>query len=361
MISMKNILHIITVNRSVRQGDPSSRFFRALASFWLAIFLIFSLPAISQDQAAIPASAGHPWVLVIHGGAGGPPPGSMPPEKEKAYKEQLSRALQAGAAILRNGGSSLDAVETAIRFMEDSPYFNAGKGAVLTKEGVAEMDASIMDGKTLMAGAVAAVRTIKNPITAARMVMTHSPHVLLIDGGAEKFAKEQGLEIVSPSYFITQDRLEQWKKSKQSEERQKQDQKKPGTVGAVALDQSGNLAAGTSTGGMMNKMEGRVGDSPIIGAGTYANNGTCAVSCTGHGEFFIRNVVAYDISAMMEYRGMSLKEAADYEINEKLKSQGAEGGLIALDHEGHIAMPFNTHAMSRGYITSGGEMVVEVY
>jgi len=217
-------------------------------------------------------------------------------------------------------------------------------------------------GCACRAGAVAGVTSIKNPVSAARKVMENSPHVLLIDGGAEEFAKKQGLEIVDPSYFITPKMKERWEKSnKQDPKEVKGQEKKPGTVGAVALDQNGNLAAATSTGGMMNKMHGRIGDSPIIGAGTYANNNTCAVSCTGHGEYFIRNVVAYDISAMMEYRGMPMEEAAKTVIQEKLKSQGADGGLIAVNKEGRIVMEFNTNAMFRGYINSDGQKEVMIY
>ena len=311
---------------------------------------------------AVSVPSGKPWSLVIHGGAGGPPKGTMSGEEEQAYMQKLDTALLIGSDILKNGGSSLDAVEAAVRFMEDCPLFNAGKGAVLTLKGIAEMDASIMDGKTLKAGAVAGVTKIKNPVSAARKVMENSPHVLLIDGGAEEFAKDQGLEIVDPSYFITKRMKDRWEKSKRDGPAKGKDQeKKPGTVGAVAIDQNGNLAAATSTGGMMNKMYGRIGDSPIIGAGTYANDLTCAVSCTGHGEYFIRNVVAYDISAMMEYRGMTLEEAARFVILEKLKSQGGDGGLIAVDKEGRVAMEFNTNAMYRGYLTSEGQKEIMIY
>lgn len=292
------------------------------------------------------------WVLVIHGGAGGSAKSPLAPEMEKKYKEKLSEALGIGDSILRSGGSSLDAVETVVRFMEDCPMFNAGKGAVLTEEGKVELDASIMDGRTMKAGAVACVTTIKNPVTAARKVMENSNHVMFIGSGAEKFARSQGLEIVDPSYFITDEQKNKWLKLKEN---------KHGTVGAVALDIHGNLAAATSTGGMMNKMAGRVGDSPIIGAGTYANNSTCAVSCTGHGEFFIRNVVAYDISALMEYKGWDMVKATQYIIMEKLKTQGADGGLIAVDKNGNISMPFNTYLMFRGYSTSAGNKEILIY
>jgi L-asparaginase / beta-aspartyl-peptidase len=329
-------------------------------------FIIYYSFVMGQSETAAPspaaasASLKNQWVLVVHGGAGGPPKGSMTAEEENAYLLKLGEALQAGSMILQKGGSSLDAVEAAVRFMEDCPLFNAGKGAVLNVDGKAELDASIMEGRNLNAGAVAGVTTIKNPVSAARKVMENSPHVLLIDGGAEEFAGKQGLEIVDPGYFITEKTKKNWEKSKQQNKNEEKD-KKPGTVGAVALDQNGNLAAATSTGGMMNKMHGRIGDSPIIGAGTYANNRTCAISCTGHGEFFIRNVVAYDVSAMMEYRGISLKDAASIVIQDKLKSQGGTGGLIALDKEGNITMPFNTNAMFRGYMNSEGQKEVLIY
>jgi L-asparaginase / beta-aspartyl-peptidase len=325
-------------------------------------FLIAQTGITPGNANSVSPSLNQPWCLVIHGGAGGMQKSTMPPDEEKAYLQKLDEALQTGSAILQNGGSSLDAVEAVVRFMEDCPLFNAGKGAVLNDEGKAELDASIMDGKSLKAGAVAGVTTIKNPISAARKVMDNSRHVMLIDGGAEIFAKQQGLEIVDPAYFITEKVRKNWEKSKQPNQNEGKDKdNKHGTVGAVARDQNGNLAAATSTGGMMNKMHGRVGDSPIIGAGTYANNNTCAVSCSGHGEFFIRNVVAYDISALMEYRGMPLEEAAKSVILEKLKSQGADGGLIAVDREGRITMTFNTKAMFRGYMNSDGQKEVMIY
>ncbi|MCX6245062.1 MAG: isoaspartyl peptidase/L-asparaginase [Bacteroidetes bacterium] len=331
------------------------------------VLLSFLNPASGQnnDSSSIlhsPSSTRPTWVLVIHGGAGGPGKGGMPADLEKQYTDKLQEVLEAGKEVLSKGGTSLDAVETCIRMMEDSPLFNAGKGAVFTEEGKNELDASIMDGKTLKAGAVAGVSTIKNPITAARAVMEKSKHVMLIDGGAEKFAKEQGLEIVKPSYFYTKKRWDEYEKVHQQEMKGKAEENpKHGTVGAVALDAYGNLAAGTSTGGMTNKMKGRIGDSPIIGAGTYANNATCAISATGHGEFFIRNVVAYDISALMEYKGLSLDAAAHLVVDQKLKSQGADGGLIGVDKNGNITLPFNTKAMFRGTIRSGGKAIVNIY
>lgn len=301
--------------------------------------------------------------FAIHGGAGVIRKEEMPPEKEKAYREKLTEALQAGYRILQNGGTSLDAVEAAIKILEDSPLFNAGKGAVLNADGKAELDASIMDGKTLAAGAVAAVHHIKNPISLARAVMEKSPHVMMVGDGAERFATLHGFELVPETYFITPERLKGLERAKERE-RTKQDgtthPDKKGTVGAVALDKFGNLAAGTSTGGMMNKRYGRVGDSPIIGAGTYANNATCAVSTTGWGEYFIRTVAAFDVSALMAYKGLSAAEAGRLVI-EKIGRLGGDGGMIILDKNGNIAMPFNSEGMYRGYINEQGEPVVEIY
>lgn len=325
--------------------------------------------------------------LVIHGGAGTITRANMTPEKEKAYREVLNIALQKGYAVLKQGGTSEKAVETAIMVMEDSPLFNAGKGAVFTNEGKNEMDAAIMDGKTLKAGAIAGVTTIKNPIRGAIAVMEKSPHVLMAGKGADLFAKEQGLEIVDPSYFYTEARYKALIKAKEEEKMEldhtentkKEIQKKPktgfvkdedliftegkkyGTVGCVALDKFGNLTAGTSTGGMTNKRYGRIGDAPIIGAGTYANNNTCAVSATGHGEFFIRSVVAYDISALMDYKGLSVKDAANEVVMKKLVERRGEGGVIALDRNGNFAMPFNSEGMYRGYIKADGKSEVMIY
>ncbi|MBI5218778.1 MAG: isoaspartyl peptidase/L-asparaginase [Bacteroidia bacterium] len=296
------------------------------------------------------------WAVAIHGGAGNFTKADISDETEKLYKDKLNEALDKGKEILSKGGSSLDAVEEVIKILEDSPLFNAGKGAVFTHDGKNEMDASIMDGKTLKAGAVAGVGDIKNPISAARLVMTKSEHVLLTGKGASKFAKEQGLEIVDSSYFYTKERWEQLQKILKKEK-----ENKKGTVGCVALDINGNLAAGTSTGGMTNKKYGRVGDSPIIGAGTYANNNTCAVSCTGHGEFFIRNVVAYDISALMEYKNMSLRNAADYAILNKMTKLGGTGGIIAVDSKGNMAVSFNTTGMYRALQSSDGAREISVF
>lgn len=312
--------------------------------------------------------------FAIHGGAGTIVKSSLSPEMEQAYRSKLNEALLAGYEILRDGGSSLDAVESAIKLMEDSPLFNASKGAVYTSGGTIELDASIMDGKTLKAGAVAAVKHIKNPIVAARIVMEQSPHVLLVGDGAEDFAKQKGVELVSEDYFKTDRRWNELQKAKEKENRQADQTRKIGnnqdseyarvtsfgTVGAVALDKHGNLAAATSTGGMTNKKVGRVGDSPIIGAGTYANNRTCAVSGTGDGEYFMRALVAYDVSALMQYKGMSLKSASNLVI-EKVGKLGGSGGIIAIDHDGNIAMPFDTEGMYRGYVGDDGKLVVKIY
>jgi beta-aspartyl-peptidase (threonine type) len=312
-----------------------------LKIFIAFLFQLTFLSAISQS-----------YTLVIHGGAGVILKKNMTDEHEAAYTAKLMEALETGEAILRSGGTALDAVTETVKVMEDSPLFNAGKGSVFAASGENEMDASIMDGSTLEAGAVASVRNIKNPILAARLVMEASSHVMLVRDGAEEFAVKNGLDTASPSYFFEQRRYDSWKKA---------NAKKHGTVGAVALDMHGNLAAATSTGGMTNKMTGRVGDTPIIGAGTYANNATCAISATGHGEYFIRNVVAYDISALMEYKGLTLEQAASYVIMEKLVEQGATGGIIAVDKEGNFVMPFNTEGMFRGYVTSDGSSKVEIY
>ena len=290
--------------------------------------------------------------IVIHGGAGTILKKNMSDEKERLYKEKLKEAISIGYQILKDGGSSLDAVEQTILILENSPLFNAGKGAVFTHEMKNELDASIMDGSNLNAGAVAGVTIIKNPIKAARAVMEESEHVLLAGKGAESFAIAQNIDTVNPSYFYTEKSANSLKSRIGNE--------KHGTVGCVALDINGNLAAGTSTGGMTNKKWGRIGDSPIIGAGTYANNKTCAVSCTGWGEFYIRGVVAHDISAMMEYGGLSLKEAAQKVVHEKLTQLGGTGGIIAIDQKGNIVMEFNTKGMYRGKYNDRG-LEIKIY
>ena len=293
------------------------------------------------------------WAIVIHGGAGGMTKENLTPDLDKEYRASLQVALTAGKKILSEGGSALDAVEQTIRTMEDNPLFNAGKGAVFTHEGMNELDAAIMDGTNLGAGAVAGVTDIKNPISAARKVMVNSPHVMLSGAGASQFAKEQGLEIVAPSYFYTNKRFNELQELLKKE--------KFGTVGCCALDKNGNLAAGTSTGGMANKRYNRIGDSPIIGAGTYANNSTCAVSGTGHGEYFIRWTVAHDISALMEYKGLNLKEASELVVNDKLVKAGGSGGVICVDKSGNISMPFNSSGMFRGFATADGKEGIFIY
>jgi L-asparaginase / beta-aspartyl-peptidase len=317
---------------------------------------------------AFSLSAQQKAMLVIHGGAGTITRASMTAEAEAQYRAALEQSLRAGHAILAKGGTSLDAIEAAIRVLEDNPLFNAGKGAVFTHEGRNELDASIMDGRTKGAGSVAGVTIIRNPITAARAVMEKSPHVMMVGRGAELFATKMGLEIVDPSYFWTERR---WKSLQQEllKEQKPQakldrnplDEKKFGTVGAVAVDAKGNLAAGTSTGGMTDKQFGRVGDAPIIGAGTYADNASCAVSATGHGEYFIRWTVAYDIAALMKYRGMSVTEAANEVIHKKLAPVQGEGGVIVLDARGNFAMTFNSEGMYRGWIGADGAPHVEIY
>ncbi len=297
--------------------------------------------------------------IAIHGGAGTLVKGLMTPEKEEQYKSALDDALEKGYAILQKGGSAIDAVEISVITLENSPLFNAGKGSVFTNEGTHEMDAAIMDGKTLDAGAVSLITGIKNPVSLARDVMDKSDHVFLAGEGAMRFAKSLDYKLEAPEYFHDEFRYQQWQEIKDSDKFQldhsdKKDSKF-GTVGAVACDKDGNIAAATSTGGMTNKRWGRVGDSPIIGAGNYANNKTCAVSCTGSGEFFIRGVVAYDVSCLMEFKGLSLEEAASEVINKRVLELGGDGGLVAVDAQGNIAMPFNTEGMYRAFKTSNVE------
>lgn len=303
--------------------------------------------------------------IAIHGGAGTLVKGLMTPELEAEYKAALQNALTQGYSVLGKGGSALDAVEIAVRLLEDSPLFNAGKGSVFTAEGTHEMDAAIMNGENLKAGAVSLITGIKNPVSLARDIMDKSYHVFLAGEGAMQFAKSNGYTIESPDYFYDEVRYKQWQGIKDSDNFQldhsvKKDGKF-GTVGAVACDQKGNIAAATSTGGMTNKKWGRVGDSPMIGAGTYANNNTCAVSCTGSGEYFIRGVVAYDVSCLMEHKGMSVEEASNEVINNRILKIQGDGGLIAIDTKGNIAMPFNTEGMYRACKTSSGKEVIAIY
>ncbi|WP_316827102.1 isoaspartyl peptidase/L-asparaginase [Pedobacter miscanthi] len=339
---------------------------KALKLVVVLLISVFTLNVAAQQQK---------YVMVIHGGAGTILKKNMTPEKEAAYVAALTKALQAGYAEIKAGKSSLDAVEATIHVLENDPHFNAGKGAVFTHDGRNELDAAIMDGKTLMAGAVAGVTTVKNPISAARAVMEKSEHVMMFGDGADKFAKEVGLEIVNPKYFWTKERwdgLQDAIKEDSTKAVLDHGSKKSsllgtinhdykfGTVGCVALDKAGNLAAGTSTGGMTNKKYGRVGDSPIIGAGTYCNNETAGISCTGWGEFYIRNVVAKTISDLMEYKGISVTEASKI-VLDKVGKMGGDGGLIALDKKGNVAMPFNTEGMYRGTITADGKIEVNIY
>jgi beta-aspartyl-peptidase (threonine type) len=305
--------------------------------------------------------------IAIHGGAGTILRTLMTPEKEARYMQGLREATEAGSTILAAGGSSLDAVEAAVKSLEDFPLFNAGRGAVFTNTGTHEMDASIMDGKTLEAGAVSGISNVQNPVQLARIIKERSGHVFLCGREAETFARQMQVPFRPDSYFYEEERYRQWQEVKDSDGYQLDhtqtagEGKKFGTVGAVAMDIHGNLAAATSTGGMTNKRFGRVGDSPVIGAGTYANNNTCAVSCTGHGEYFIRAVVAYDISCLIEYKGLSLKEACEYVVKDKLVKLGGEGGLIAIDKHGKIELPFNSAGMYRAWKTSGEEMQIRIY
>jgi beta-aspartyl-peptidase (threonine type) len=302
--------------------------------------------------------------LAVHGGAGTMERSKMSPEREHEYRAGIENALRSGWQILQHGGSAVDATEAAVRAFEDNPLFNAGKGAVFNSAGVNEMDAAIMDGKTLRAGTVANIEHVKNPITLARAVMEKSPHVMMAGPGAEAFAKEHGIELVDAKYFFTQDRWDELQRDKAKEKGGASGDKKfidsPGTVGAVALDRQGNLAAATSTGGKSNKLPGRVGDSPIVGGGTYANNATCAVSGTGDGEFFIMATAAHDVSAIMEYRRKTLQEAS-IAVIDKIAKLGGTGGMIAIDKSGNIALPFNTSGMYRGYVAPNGKFVTEIF
>jgi beta-aspartyl-peptidase (threonine type) len=353
---------------------------KKIAAFLLTVILL-TLPVFAQKAQPFPGvkqlqspQTPQPMGIIIHGGAGVIERGSLTPEKEAAYKAKLEEALMAGWKVLQGGGTSLDAVQAAIIIMEDSPLFNAGKGAVFNAEGKNELDTSIMDGKTLKAGAAAGLHHVKNPILLARAVMEKSPHVMMVGDGAEKFAAEQKIELVDEKYFWTQERWDGYLKvKKQMEEKEKAGQKqsgalesqKPenryGTVGAAALDKFGNLAAGTSTGGMTYKRFGRVGDSPIIGAGTYANNNTCAISATGDGEYFIRLGVARDISALMEYQAKPVQNAADLVIQKKLQDLGGTGGIIAIDKYGNMGISFNSPGMYRAYIDKDGKPVIGIY
>ena len=311
------------------------------------------------------------YTIAIHGGAGTIVKEDMTPELEQAYQAGLQQAMDAGFAVLAEGGSAVNAIKATIVILEDNMLFNAGRGSVFTKKGVQEMDAAIMDGRTLQAGAVSGVRNVRNPIELATEVMINSNHVFLSGKGASDFAIKQGIKLEPDEYFFSQFRYDQWKSIRDSDtysldhthqrlEELMRD-KKFGTVGAVACDQQGNIAAATSTGGMTNKKYGRIGDSPIIGAGTYANNRTCGISCTGHGELFIRAVAAHDVSCLMEYKGLSLQEAMEIVVHEKLMAIDGDGGMIGVDGQGNAALVFNTEGMYRGYKSSDGNQVVAIY
>ncbi|MFO7278187.1 MAG: isoaspartyl peptidase/L-asparaginase [Pseudomonadota bacterium] len=326
-----------------------------------ALRALLACLALASAGASAHASDERRIAIAVHGGAGVIAPAELTPEREASIRAALQAAVDAGYAVLEHGGSSLDAVTAAVRVLEDDPQFNAGRGAVLTHDGAAELDASIMDGHSLRAGAVAGVRHVKNPIELARLVMDKSPHVFLIGSGAEEFALAQGLTLVPNEYFRTPERERQLERAKQSERAGGAKTSATGTVGAVALDRDGNLAAATSTGGMTNKRHGRVGDSPIIGAGTYARNGVCAVSATGHGEYFIRLAVAHDICSLVAYRGLTLREAVREVLHVKLQGLGGDGGVIALDGEGSIVMDFNSPGMFRAARDSSGRREIAIY
>jgi beta-aspartyl-peptidase (threonine type) len=335
-------------------------------------FLILTACETSTKKEEIPAKDPNSFAIVIHGGAGGIKREYFTEEQQEAYSQKLQEALNAGYAVLENGGISLDAVQAAINVMEDSELFNAGKGAVYNSEGNQEMDAAIMDGKTLNAGAVAGVNHIKNPILAARIVMDSSSHVLLSGKGAELMAKSFGIEMVDSTYFFTEKRMKQLKELQGKEKTQLDhtaflikneliDDHKYGTVGAVAMDKNGNIAAGTSTGGMTNKKYGRIGDVPLIGAGTYANNLTCGISATGTGEYFIRTVAAKEVSNLIQYKNLTPKDALHEVLFNQIGPLGGEGGMILIDKNGDVFWDFNSSGMFRGFKTSKGETLVEMF
>ena len=341
-----------------------------LALFLLLPLLGWTMPQPVTAQTTSNQTASNDVAIVIHGGAGTIERDAMTDEQDAAYRDALETALQNGHDVLTNGGSAMDAVVAAITTMEDNPLFNAAKGAVFTSENTVELDASIMDGETRMAGALTGVKHIRNPITLARTILNESVHVMMAQEGAEAFAKQHGFDMVPNDYFYTERRREQAEEARGEEtgDLRLPDSIDPshkfGTVGAVALDQNGNIAAGTSTGGMTNKRFGRVGDSPIIGAGTYADNATCGVSATGHGEYFIRAAVAHEISARMKHGGLSVDEAASSVIHDELPTMppnGGSGGVIALDAQGNISMPFNTAGMYRGFVDTEGTLTVKIY
>ena len=344
------------------------KLFSLLISTILLLFCNCNTPQSTPTN----AREANSFAIVIHGGAGGIKRENFTEEQQKAYAKKLQEALDVGYFVLENGGISLDAVAAAIKIMEDSPLFNAGKGAVYNSEGNQEMDAAIMNGKTLNSGAIAGVNHIKNPILAARVVMDSSKHVMLSGKGAEIMAESYGIEMVDSSYFFTVKRFNQLKIIQEKEKNQTEnttymisneliDDHKYGTVGAVAIDKSGNIAAGTSTGGMTNKKYGRIGDVPIIGAGTYANNATCGISATGTGEYFIRTVAAHEVSNLIQYKGKSPKEALHEVLFNQIGPLGGEGGMILLDKNGDIFWDFNSTGMFRGLKKSDGENTIEMF
>ena len=353
--------------RSIKKTTLMKKSLICLMCIFTALHCREAGQSVSREESSSLGSQAE-YAIAIHGGAGTILKENMTPELETAYRQAMDEALTIGEEVLKNGGTAMDAVEQTILYMEDNPLFNAGKGGVLTYDGYVELDASFMDGATQNAGAVGGMRIVRHPIRAARAVLEKSPHVFLVGRGAEQFAVEQGLDTVPNAYFLTERRVEAWKKTHPDEEPPQtgaRQETRPvsdyyGTVGCVALDRVGNLAAGTSTGGMNDKRYNRIGDSPVIGAGTYADNATCAVSCTGHGEFFIRYAVAYDVSARMAYLKEDVATAADYIIGQRLVEKGGTGGLIALDRKGQIALPFNTPGMYRGYARPG-ERYVGIY
>lgn len=349
------LLYLFQNIRRMHRIIPFTLNFWHAAMVVLAGFMVFSCQP-SQSSKPRPD-----YVLVIHGGAGAMERAKMKPEAEQAYLAGLNEALAAGEAILKNGGSSMEAVLAAIVLLEDNPLFNAGRGAVYNEVGMVAHDASVMDGKTGKAGAVGAVGCIRHPVLAAKAVMDDGRHVLMVGRGAEKFAISAGLDSVSQDYFFTQNRWENYEKTRQTKLEREFPLQPKGTVGAVALDMAGNLAAGTSTGGMHFKREGRLGDSPVIGAGTWAHNNSCAVSATGHGEFFILNAVAHDLHARMIYANQGLQEAANELVMNKLHQLDAGGGLIAVDKHGNIAMPFNTSGMFRAWVVAGEKSGAAIY
>lgn len=347
---------------TLSRGGVKSSWKVMLAGF---ILLVCTISCLAQED--------HRIAIVIHGGAGTITRSSMTPDREAEYRSVLEQALNAGYSILQASGSSLDAAEAAVRIMEDSPLFNAGKGAVFTSTGTNELDAAIMDGATLKAGSVAALKHVKNPVTLARMVMERSKHVMMVGEGAEDFGRLNNVEMVDPSYFHTEHRrkqLEQQQERERMEEKKKEPEKTGrhrnpdayfGTVAAVALDRNGNLAAAISTGGTTNKRYGRVGDTPIIGAGIYADNRTAAVAATGTGEYFMRSVASHELVSLMAYEGMNAQQAADSVIHGRITPIGGDGGIMALDRMGNIGMSFNTEGMYRGYIDISGRLVIQLY